>query len=48
MKDLDFKLRQRFEQREYYGVTRLEKKEIKRLEAEKKKMQEIQVKVEEI
>lgn len=48
MKDLDFKLRQRFEQREYYGVTRLEKKEIKRLEAEKKKMQEIQVKAEEI
>ena len=48
MKDLDFKLRQRFEQREYYGVTRLEKKEMKRLEAEKKKIREFQAKVEEM
>lgn len=37
MKNLDFKMRQRFEQREYFGVTRLEKRAIKQAEKDKKK-----------
>lgn len=36
MKNLDFKMRQRFEQREYFGVTRLEKRAIKQAEKDKK------------
>lgn len=36
MKNLDFKMRQRFEKREYEGITRLEKKAIKKAEADKK------------
>ena len=41
MKDLDFKLRERFEKREYegdrYGETRLDKLLMKKYEKEKKK-----------
>ena len=37
MKDLDAKLRERYEQREYYGITRLEKAQIKRERKEKER-----------
>jgi hypothetical protein len=36
IKDLDYKLRKRFEQREYYRETRVEKMQIKKYEKEKK------------
>lgn len=41
MKNLDFKMRQRFNQKEYFGVTRLDKKEMKEIQRNKRQMQQL-------